>query len=530
MPVRKKWGEKKWGSFKWGGSDVVIGGVDYSECYDFSVEDILTQEANLCSLAVLAKWSDRPRIGMEAIIYFKNDLVFAGRVSSVESEKLFSSPSDREDNLFKFSLEIEDYSFDLKRYLVAYAWDNATMWEIVNDIVNTTSPYSSDTTETLADLGITIDSTQLSAVITGDTYDKIAFNYITPMECFRKLCELVGWDFYIDYEKKLHFFSIDTALASAPINLEDDGNEFWDLYFEPEDASQIRNRVYVRGGKQLSASYEQIAHPPAYDKSLTLDYEAKSSDGGDGIIGITVDGTPATFGYDGITTAGTVDFMVSAKQKNVKIDQYNSSTPPSHFFAGTEEIKITYKYMLPLLVREDDIVSQNAIKALCGGTGIFEHLLTDTEITSQQWARDRAIQELSQYSNPIITGSFSTIRMGFRSGQKILVDLTDRGFTGALPFLIRKVSISAIGAENLQYDIEFSTILRDFNWLLMKLLDYQKSAEKRDDEVVDKLWNVLEEITASESVSTTLAAPPFKWSNDLGTTPNKLRWNLGEWA
>jgi hypothetical protein len=525
MPVRTKWGTKKWGTFKWGGSGVIIGTTEYEECYDLHIEDILTQEVNTCEVSIINTSANKPRAGQAVEVVHLGKTIFAGRVSSIQEEKLYSEQGNRASNSFIYHCQCQDYSFDLMRYLVAYTYASQTMWAIVNSIVNTTTPYSSDTTETLASLGITIDATYLSATLTGKVINKISFNYKTPFECFTQLCELVGYDWLITTDKKLQFFSLANTAKIAPLNLEDDGLAFYELNFEPEDASQIRNRVYVRGGSQLSPEYTQTSKPAAAESSINLDYEPYQTDGDDGINTITVNGTPATVGIDNVDDAGTHDFLLNQSEKVIKCDTYNAGA-----FIGTETIVLKYMYKVPLIVRVDDTQSQQSLKALCGGTGIFEYKIDDDTINTRQWAIDRAKQEIDKYKEPTISGSFKTLTVGFYSGQKIALNLTDRGFSTAQQFLIRDVQIDAIGGNQLEYTVQFCIIYNTFNQLLLKMLDFKSKKDLSTDEIVDKIYVYTEEIDLVETVSTVVSAPPFKWSNDAGTTPNKLRWNIGEWS
>ena len=71
--------------------------------------------------------------------------------------------------------------------------------------------------------------------------------------------------------------------------------------------------------------------------------------------------------------------------------------------------------------------------ALEGGDGVHAYAIHDLSITSKSEARDRALQELAEVPNPLLTAVFETrtglLQSGsiFKPGQKITVNLPTWG-------------------------------------------------------------------------------------------------------
>lgn len=100
-------------------------------------------------------------------------------------------------------LECIDYNRLLDRRLVVEGYQDMTDKAIIEDIINNYCGGSGITT---------------TNVIEGITIDQLSFNYLPPSSCFSKICELTGRSWYLDYDKALHYFEIDSKSAPFLIN------------------------------------------------------------------------------------------------------------------------------------------------------------------------------------------------------------------------------------------------------------------------------------------------------------------------
>jgi hypothetical protein len=501
MPVfREKFGTKKFGTFKFGaGVNIIttIAGVDVNPD-DIYISDVLNAEVNTLECVIYGAYSARPLCGQEIIMTHLEDTsvrvtVFGGRITNVKPFKLNNT-------YFRFEISASDYTASLDKLLVKETYTGNTINEIISDIITN---YTT---------GFTITGVESP----GPTIDKIQFNYKPVSECIQTLADYTGYDWFVDYAKDIKFFSLDTSITNAPIELLDGGTQFDALELN-YDNTQIRNKVIVRGGYYLSSPYTQDAITAiAGQKEFNLAYKPSN-------LTVTINGgAPETVGIEFIDAAGGHAFLLNYNEKLLKADTAT--------FTGGEIVAITYKYEIPVIVNLEDGDSQTALAAIEGGTGIHEHIIFDNNITDLDAARQRAEGELLQFANPIIDGSFITLKDGFRSGQKIHIDLSDRSIDAY--YLIKQVDFEMQGGEFF-YTVTFATYLLGFSWLLIKLLDATRPKKDIDnEEVLDMIENVAETIGAiTDGTSYVQSAIPYLWADDSGgPVDRRAVWDESQWA
>lgn len=88
----------------------------------------------------------------------------------------------------------------------------------------------------------------------------IAFNYEYPSKAIQRMAELFQWEWYVDENKGVNFFA--KFDKTATFNLTDTGgNYIYDTLRINNNADQMRNSIYVRGGDYLApAITENLSH------------------------------------------------------------------------------------------------------------------------------------------------------------------------------------------------------------------------------------------------------------------------------
>ena len=468
------WDVGLWDTFTWA-DGVVINGVYKENTSELEISDLLTKEANSCSFLMQGTYAEKPAEGQIVRIRHKGVKIFAGRIVSITSEKLSA-------NIFNFSIECVDWQGDLDRKLVIEVYEGKTLNYIINDI--NTNYCTGFTTTNVAD--------------PGETINRIQFNYVPVSEAFSQIAEMTGYDWYIDYDQDIHFFPIETN--NAPIELLDGGTEFNELVITP-DNTQIANRVWVRGGYYQSDQYTQDTITAAAGQK-DFDIKYKPHD-----LSVTVDGAPKTVGIQFIDDEdGTFDFLMNYNEKNLKADKVTYATG----LTGGEAVVMKYDYEIPIIALVEDIGSQSALKILQGGDGKYEKHIQDENITTLDQARERGQAELNMYANPLIEGSFTSLYPGWKSGQRLHIKLTDRNIDEY--YMIREVTITAIGGDNMLYTVTFATSLQGFTWLLIKILDSLNRKAPRDDEIIDQISPLTETVTPSDAAPTSSSiTPPYEY-------------------
>lgn len=285
-----------------------------------------------------------------------------------------------------------------------------------------------------------------------------------------------------------------------------------------KDASQIKNRVYVRGGTKLSdfTTYIEVGDGektqfvlPDKPHDVTLEV-----DRGSGYVEESV-------GIKNVDTTG-YKWYLNFQEKYVEQDDGET------VLSATDKIRLTYKYDIPILV-----AVENTSSILENGQREFA--IFDKSITTTQAARDRASGELTDYANDIIEGSFVTWTQGFVSGQYMNISKTEYDVDD--DYIIQKVVARSIGAGEYQYEVYIASaktlgIIK----FLIELLEANKNLiELDDDEVVDELLQLSDSLlddSLLDSLVIDSTGPYHVYQQDSAPYIEDLgiaRWGLSQW-
>lgn len=478
--------------------NVTIDGVDRTSdviARSIKVDDVINDKTNTCRFKLI----DRSGNGIPStddeitIVLGSGVTLFAGYVVASKQTSV------QKTGVVEATIDCVDHVRLFDRNLVHKTYEDMTDKQIIDDIVNTYCP------------GFGITTTN---VTTGVTIDQISFNYIQPSQCMRQICDLTGRNWYIDYDKDIHYFPLTTN--SAPFDIDSSESRYLDLQIS-KDASQLKNRVYVRGGTKLSDSTTYVETGDGEKRVFVLPEKPHDVtvevDTGGGYV-------EKTLGIKNIDTSG-YDWYLNFQEKYIEQDAGGSVLTSSH------KIRVTYKYDIPILIALEDTDSIME-------SGQREFAIFDKSITTTQSARDRASAELTDYANSIVEGSFRTHEAGFISGQYININLSDYGVNA--DYIIQKVTARSQGGGKYVYDIDLASaktmgIIR----FLIELLEANKNLIELDDnEVVDELVSLSDSLLSdslTDDLTIDSAGPYRTWCTDsLETTETRAIWNLFEWG
>jgi len=473
---------------------IVIDGVDRTTdvlAESIIIEDVINDQQNNCSFSLIDRSnSGVPETDQEVVITLADDtIIFGGYI-------IQTSSSERETGKLKCEITCVDYSRLLDRNLVHQSYEDMTDKEIIEAII-----------ERYCD-GFGITTTN---VVEGVTIDQITFNYLQPSQCFRKIAELTGRNWYIDYEKDIHYFPLDQS--AAPFDIDSSQTGHIELQIS-KDASQLKNRVYVRGGTKLSDTTTYTEKGDGTKRKFVLPDKPHN-------IAVSVGGTPKTVGIKNVNLSG-FQYYLNFQEKYLEQDV-------SETVLGTSDtLTVTYQYDIPILVAVENSASILA-------NGVKEFPIFDKSIRTTQAARDRASAELTDYANSIIEGGFRTFETGFRSGQFLNINLSQYDVND--DYLIQKVVARSIGAGRFIYNVALASAkTMGIIKFLIELLEANKNLiELDDDEVVDELFQLTDSLNTDsllDSLVIDSAGPYSTWCSDsLQIAPStRLRWNLGQWG
>jgi hypothetical protein len=221
--------------------------------------------------------------------------------------------------------------------------------------------------------------------------------------------------------------------------------------------------------------------------------------------------------------------------------------------AATHKIRVTYKYEVPVITKLKNTPSIDAMKALEGGDGLHEYTIVDPSIKSKTEARNRALKEIEEWGNPLVTGIVKTrtglLQSGsiFATGQVLTVNLLTWGISTDTEYLIQEVLITLVeDGSSIEYDYTIT-----FGGRLFGVREFLESMAGKEEVILDteeidriealdetvtitetitrnqNVRSVNETATVAESINRTNTTPPFKWAPS-GT--KKAVWNKFEWG
>lgn len=435
---------------------------------------------------------------------------------------------------------------------------------------------------------------------------------VKATDLINRLAKAFSFAWYVDYNHDLFFGDIETT--PAPYQITDTSENFTNLQIQT-DTSNIGNRIIINGGLAPSSStYAQVfpadgvirewvlqAGPSGLtilidDGSSTLTAAAGTNSTtlvfasphgllvGDSLVNtsrsnvvrgvltvvsalavtvfavsgqtsgdvISFFNVSRTAGEEGIAVESTVDYVYSGNNQSVRASSQTGTLPATDF------IRFNYNELDQIILRYPDAASIAALKALGFGDGVFDLAsITDQNIVDPTTALLTAQAQVNQFSNPVITVTFTTDQKGLRAGQIFTVNqYISRNFSGE--FLIQKLQIksSQPGVGNykdyLIYNVTLSTTL--FGWieLMEKALraanevgldtnteditlivsdSEEPTAADSNTAAINGILQVGETETPTAAAANTiiLFSPPWQWETSVGQ-PVHTRWGLFEWG
>lgn len=417
---------------------LTIGGDDFLPIYKTGSGQVTAQiknQGDSLRLSLVAKQGDTlPTVGSEIIFKDASRFLFGGFITGLMPMEAGIG------QLIDYSVEASDYTYILVNKLAQATYTNQTLAYIVNDLLSR-----------FVDTGYAITQT---AVATGPTIPTVTFNQISIRQCFEKLAKLTNYIWWLDYEKDLHFIDPTTAIA-APETFTDTSANVQSIALNT-DCSQLKNQVILQGGVYESSSYVEIIKGDGQATGWVLTYQIYSMtsievDTGGGYVSKVI-------GIEGVADETLCDFMYNTNRGSFRVA--NSGAAP----AGTDLLRVTYTYPIPVQTVVQDAASISIMRALEGGDGIHTAIINDSTLVSQEQAIIRGQQELSLFSLPLVSGKAITrtslLQAGsyFTPGQALTVNLPSWGITVDTAYLIQSVVTSLVengSAVEYIYEITF---------------------------------------------------------------------------
>jgi hypothetical protein len=298
----------------------------------------------------------------------------------------------------------------------------------------------------------------------------IQFNYQQPSKALQSLAKLIGWDWFIDPNKNLHFFLGDVddgegggAMGDggvAPITIDGtSGGVMWNTLDIDQNITNMQNSVYVIGGTYLKI-FTAANTPDSYktdgvQQTFPTSYSYSESE-----LVVLLNGVPQTIGIlNQVVDPLTVDVLYDSTDRNV---QFTAGAPS----AGQTVLIFGYA-QVPIVANAQDADS-------IATYGLREGVIVDSKITSVQEAQFRAQAQILQFGHAVYDLKVTTDTPGCRIGQTIYANVPSMGITN-YPLVIKRIEVTTfvpgpngqlhyqlecIGSDNVTFTDLMTTILQ----------------------------------------------------------------------
>lgn len=425
---------------------LTIGGVDYApytRIESIVVNESLRDRANtLTGLIIVMPYAGStpaagaiPRAGQEVILTVDGTREFGGVVQRVlESAGGTSS--------LIYEVDCADYTRWFDRHLV-----QGVKYPTSDDpeVTGTAGSVVTSIVTNWANKGAITWST--AGVISGPTINQQTFDFETPSQAIDKIAKLVGWRWYITYNRVVTFAPPTDGTNAAPVS-----SFTWETDTGLSDVTltevgdQIVNVAYIKDAKAVQTD---SANTP-----LSFSQRLGTSDGYQSFYGLGYE--PAGVSTTTITVTPTSGPATTYTQANGKLLTENVDGVPGdgqsrakallclpnwgvrfeQVPAAGSTIDATYQYLDvgPAVWQVVDGASITEVRGREGSTnsnGVYEEVFSagDLEAASKDSIRARAEMYLKQRGHKW-SGTCSAFGIGWRAGQWLTL-ISSKRFAGA---------------------------------------------------------------------------------------------------
>ncbi len=424
-----------------------------------------------------------PSIGDQIDIYEGNDHKFGGSVTDVNIVT-------GRGILLEYKISCIDWSYKLNSKLVVKSYPAQDPADIVRDMI-TTFGGSGFTTYNVQSAGYSVGS--------------IKFNYEQITTAIEKLAKQIGWEWFIDANKDIHFFPPD-VMVDAPYEINDDeGNLEWTSLQIDQSIVNMKNSIYVIGGN-YSKIFDSSSTPDNYLTDGTKTVFPIAYPYTPSTIVVKLAGVSQTVGTDQLTDPLTVQVLYNEASRFIRF----TSVPTTG-----QEVKVYGTAQIPILAH---VQNQVAIAAY----GEIQDSIIDQQIKSIAEAQERGNAQVADFGAPVYGVKFATLKTGFRVGQTVQVSSAILGTDVIVE--VKRITARMYSPTQFRYEIECVGTERVSFIDVMKLLLTQSNSQTivADSTVLQVLLLMTEEILVADVISQpTSSSPPYLW----GT----MKWGLGTW-
>lgn len=477
----------------------------------FNIQSVLTKQKGQFTFSIKVPNApnlpaNMPAVGDDIFVKYtinaNTQLLFGGTLVTLE-------PIVTGGVLLYYQCTAMDWGYLLDSLVVKKNYAGMDPHDIVVDIIENFTPSGS---------GFTTNHVQIG----GFQVSTMQFNYMPVSKALQKLAQQIGWDWYVDPNKDVHFYFAEGNAASssevipAPIVIDDTSGQIeWPTLDVQIDITNMKNAVYVVGGtyaKDFVLDPDPTATPPQYAPvdvytsvagtlvyPLAYPYDQST-------LTITLAGVGQSIGTDQQTDPTTVEVLYNDTGRFIRF-----TTDPG---AG-HQIVVQGEAQIPILAYVTDPTSIAEMAALLGTNGIIEDSIVDTTILSVEEAQERAQADIDMFGHPVFTVKFNTIHEYANQlaiGQQITLNSAKFGISNKT-LIIKQINFVARTPTQLEAQVQcLGSESVSYNDIMLQLLQQNLASQSpASSTVLQVLLPINEAVAVTDTVTVTGASGPYIW-------------------
>ncbi len=348
--------------------------------------------------------------------------LFGGFINQLVKREVTNDPDGT--YLIVFTYSCVDHSARLRRRLMNEAFVNTAFETIVTNI----------NTNWLNDENFTVVN-----VATGPTIVRAPFSWRYVADVFDELAEIVGYSWWIDEDKDIHFVPRGTDTADFSITA---SQRNVISISSTESLAQYSNVVVQIGGNSLSNTLTETLIGDGTRRVFNVALRVGEKPSSIVAAGITINANE--IGINGLDTGKKWYWQ----KGNNELEQDGTETELS----DAQTLVVQYKGQLPVITRAEDAGQIAARAAVSTGTsGRYEKLLVDRSLDDLNIASDKARGYLRRFGVVPELIKFRTRKQTCRPGQLINIVLPELAVSG--DYLIDEITYTDFGDDTLIFTV-----------------------------------------------------------------------------
>ena len=478
---------------------VRIGSTDvtkYMRANAWTVEQELNGR-DTCTLPLVVSDGYVPHRGERITALFGNVRMWAGIVHDIE----FSYTAQKRNDYVEIVVRGVDLSALADRITVNEVYQNKTAGEIIRHII---SKY------------LDADGITDGGVQDGPSLQKVVFARKAASDCFKEICRLTGYHWFVDQFSVMQFFPKFASLA--PFEINQTTAVFRDARVS-KSLADYRNVQYAIGGQGITLPITEFFEGDDIARTFPTAYPLAQ------LLGVTVNGAAQTYGIRSVDDAGSKQWFWNANQQGINQDPSQPLLKAKTATTPADRLAITYTgFYGPVttkLVNAPGITERQAIE---GGSGRYEAVDQDASLDGLDVTVAKARGDLRRFGALDDQVEFETDLIGLGLGQTVIVDLPALDVQGA-SMLITGMETSLFGIEQRRHRVtavsgELKGTYQEF---FAAFFSGGAARTISPDDIINEVAVANDLLTATDLVTvTTGVAHTGEWGTDI--------WGAMEWG